>query len=197
TEKGKSQAKTIASLLRKKIKAGEKIVICSSTAKRAKVTADIIFNTLRQEFDCQRCEKESFPDLCEGSSGEWEGKPYDTNYEKEMKIRKQLSAKEKYIKPILSGGESYQAVVERVLPCIQKIVDKHPGKLVFIVTHGRVMRATSLYWRGLVPELSSEPRSVLPELKINNGDILIVEKQIKQPISQARVMNHLTTFPKE
>ncbi|HXF28294.1 MAG TPA: phosphoglycerate mutase family protein, partial [Chlamydiales bacterium] len=72
TEIGKSEAREIATALSKKIAKGEKIVICSSTARRAQETADIIFDTLCKEFECQRTENESYPDICEGKNGEWE-----------------------------------------------------------------------------------------------------------------------------
>ncbi|HXF28902.1 MAG TPA: histidine phosphatase family protein, partial [Chlamydiales bacterium] len=104
----------------------------------------------------------------------------------------QLSAKNKYITPELPTGESQETGAMREIPTFQKIFDRYPEKLVLVVSHGRVMRTISLVFNDLLPRLSAEPGSALPTPKVENGDILVIEKPIGTSIAKARVAQHLS-----
>lgn len=116
---GKKQAKAIAKRL-SKIKFH---CIYSSTLKRASKTADEIAKR-------QKCKIIHSKLLEERSFGKLEGKHYDP-----VDVYRYSPLK----RP--PGGESIKDVYERAKPLIEKILAKHKGKTVLIVSHGIIGRA--------------------------------------------------------
>lgn len=67
-----------------------------------------------------------------------------------------------YVPP---GGESRRQFRDRVITCLQELVDYHPGQSIVIVTHGGVLDAVYQWIHGLPPET---PRNyAIPNAGIN------------------------------
>lgn len=187
TERGKKQADDIGNKLIGKLSPNENYVILSSTAIRAQETADRIFEQLKPHFSITR--GDSYEGLCERGHGIWEGLPRDEKYAMEVKVWDELSAKDKFLTPMLSTGESYSEVASRGLSDLQKIIDQHPNKMLIIVTHYAAMNAFALKWSD--EKLSEHPASPLPSLRFNNCDILRVEVPQGSFIDKAQLYMHI------
>lgn len=187
TEKGEEQARQLALHLIKKLPSNEPIVLCSSTAKRAHDTAVTLFKKLHPPFNCQL--GDSYEGLCELSQGPWEGLPQDETYYRELSKWEQLSAAQKLLTPRLEGGESFQELIDRALPELQRIVDQHRGKTIILVTHYVAMNALTLHWSGARHSLSDIPGSRLPQIRFNNCDMLLIE--LDESVHQGKVLMHI------
>lgn len=170
TEKGKDQARRLGAILASKIKEGSKLVICSSTARRAQQTAHEIFTALSPKNECIL--DLNYEGLCELGQGKWEGLPKDHEYKNDLKKWDQKSAHEKMTTPKLSTGESHQEVAERFRRDLDVIVQKYQGKMIFIVSHHTAINAMILDINK--PTLSHEPGSKLPGVSLENCDMVQV-----------------------
>lgn len=143
SDNGRRQAELIGKRL-----AGEKIHgFYASDLKRAYETAKII-----SKYHGLEVKKVS--ELRELNFGAWEGltkKELKENYAKEIK--------EWWENPLLTrapGGETLGEMVKRSVKAIRKIVERHSGENVVVVTHGGVIRSIvgtvlgmdlNKYWR--------------------------------------------------
>lgn len=124
-ENGRKQAEKLAETLfeRKESIAG----IYTSKLKRAAQTAGIIAENLQKECI-------AIPGLEEINFGLWEGLTWEQVEEKFPKEYEAWRENRRYQRP--PRGESYQNLLERVLPALQKLVEeqKEEGDMV-VVTH--------------------------------------------------------------
>ena len=108
---GRRQAQALAERI-----AGERIdAVYASDLSRARETAEI----LAEKFDLTVVVD---PDLREKNWGNWEGLTSDERLHVEFE------------------GETSQAHRDRTLNAVQRIVDRHPGGRVVVVTHGGSLR---------------------------------------------------------
>ncbi|MCE5316827.1 MAG: histidine phosphatase family protein, partial [Parachlamydia sp.] len=191
TEKGKDQVGSLARHLIKKLPFPEQIVICSSAAKRASETANILFEGLREHCCCEL--SGCFENLCELNQGAWEGMLQDAHYHNELNKWERLSAALKYLTPRLEGGESFKELVDRALPELQNLVSKHRHKIIIALTHYVAMNALTLHWSRAFLTLSDDQGSKLPQVKFNNCDILLLELRQDDAIDQAKILMHIKT----
>lgn len=188
TDQGKKQAEDLALQLLQKIPKDQPLVICSSTARRARETADVLFETLNQYFPSER--GSCYEGLLELGEGKWEGLPQDELYVQERRKWEILSPAEKFVIPFIETGESYEELVSRALPDLQDLLDQYPGKLVFVVSHFVAMNALTMHWNG-VSALSARPEDHFPLIPLSNCDLLHIEIPKGETISQAKVKLHI------
>ena len=136
TELGRMQMENLAVfLLGKPIKA-----VYSSDLKRAMLGAGIISERLS-------IKPGRLPALRELCLGRWEGLKREeavARYPQDARFSFKDLAKNK-----LPGGESLMDLRERVLPAVDKIIEKHRGEEVAIVAHGGVNRVILCEAMGL------------------------------------------------
>lgn len=172
TAKGIKQAQKLGKALAERIPAHTEIVICSSTAERAKKTAGCIYEILSTRFTtCVQGDTHS--GLCELSKGKYEGLPKKSE-EEEVKRWEQLPAVDKFRTPIVETGESYCDVVQRSLDGLQTLSEKYAGKTLIVVAHGRIFQGFYMQWTGKIRTLSSKIEP-LTDFLPNNCDILMAQ----------------------
>ncbi len=136
SEVGKAQAVKVGERLKK-----EKInAIYSSDLKRAYDTGLQIAKRCRLSCITQE-------DLRETSFGEWEGLTYKEISSKYPKLVKKWRSDPETIKP--PGGESFRQMQERVINIFNKIISKHPGETVALISHGGTIRVLLCYILGV------------------------------------------------
>jgi broad specificity phosphatase PhoE len=172
TENGLKQASELGHRLAERIAPASNVVICSSTAIRAQMTAMQIFEALK---DVAHCELDlAYPGLCEASQGKWEGQSKnDPIYQEEMRTWKERSAYDKIHLPRVTTGESFEEVAQRYSIDLETLVKKHAGKTILVVSHYWSMNAYAM--KANQVELSTEPRTHFPMLELDNCDIMTVE----------------------
>ncbi|QAA34834.1 alpha-ribazole phosphatase [Clostridium manihotivorum] len=114
-----------------------------SSLKRAKVTADMVFDFSKE--DIKFLEEPAFNEI---DFGKWEGKDYryiDLNYHDEF---------QNFIKDyrtfMFPEGESFKAFYSRVSLGIEKIISESKGEeIVAVVAHGGTIRAAICYLLSL------------------------------------------------
>lgn len=132
-EAGITQAEELS---RKILKDNDKFSkIYSSPQKRAVKTAQILSEATGIEYVLIK-------GLEEINLGEWEGLSWDEVKEKFPKEFEAWLKNRRYARA--PGGESYQDLLERVLPAIRKIIDENDGN-VAIVTHSAVIMCLLCY----------------------------------------------------
>lgn len=189
TEKGQKQADLVGTKIANKLSKDSQVVVLSSTALRAQDTADRIFNALKANYKVERGESDE--NFCELGHGKWEGLPKDEAYKKAFKIWEDLPAKDKYVYPKLSTGETPYEVAERFYVGFEKALRQHPNKTIIITSHYAAMNALALKLSGYIGELSSEPASPLPSIHLENCDILLLEVEEGAPAIQTEVKMHI------
>ena len=132
--------------------------ICSSFLKRAKQTADIISDIL--EIPC-----DILDGLEEVNLGDWEGISWD-----EVKVRyperyDAFRHNRRYTKA--SGGESYEEMLQRVLPALKKLAETCKEDVI-VVTHSAVIMALLCYLNGT-------PFEKMITYKVKNVSVITVE----------------------
>jgi len=135
-QRGKLQALDVKKALADKTFAG----VYSSPMLRAKETAEIIAGGDHPIH--------FFDDLREGSFGSLEGKTYSEVHEQfasQIEKRKQLTYLEQLHFKIIPDEEAWIEVVERALPLLEEIAEKHLEEDVLIITHGGVIRTLIVY----------------------------------------------------
>jgi broad specificity phosphatase PhoE len=178
TKKGMEQAENLRRRLEDKIDLSQ-IEIVSSTALRAQQTASIFLKG--SKLDSLR----TFEGLCELGSGKWEGKPKDESYLRDFKTWQNLSAKDKYFAPKVSTGESYDEVARRAMSDLSFISHTFKHKTIFVFSHNMAMNALAIRWSNT--PLSEKPGEDLPDLNLDNCDLLMVELRKGDPVENARV----------
>lgn len=141
-ERGRLQAEEVGKVLGEKTFAG----IYSSHLKRAVETAEIIKGSRSHSV-------EQYPDLKEGCYGSLEGKTFaeietEFGFRFDLATHQSLSNTEKLHYKIVPDMESGFEVVQRVLPVLEIIAERHLGEDVLIVTHGGVIRALLVHLAG-------------------------------------------------
>lgn len=184
TDEGRKQATTLGRKLVENLSGNEQFVIVSSSAARAKETANRIYTELSPFHDIEQ--GEGYDGFCELSLGKWEGQLKDAPYKHALEPWEKLSAKEKYAFPKVDTGESFYEVGQRALEDLQKVVHSYPDKTIIVVTHGNAMNALALAWHPEL-ELSEEPGSALPNEFFGNCDVLLVEISEANNIDQAQI----------
>jgi len=186
--KGIKQAQKLGELLAQKIPENTELVICSSTAERAKQTASGIYEAVAKRFTT--CVMgDTHPGLCELSKGKYEGQPKKTEEHAVAKWEK-LSAADKYRTPIVETGESYCDTVQRSLEGLQTLAEKYAGKTLIVVAHGRIFQGFYMQWSNIIATLSSkiEPLTLfLPK----NCDMLMSEVHAGDAVSNATPCAHI------
>jgi broad specificity phosphatase PhoE len=125
------------------------------------------------------------PGLRELGSGDWEGKRKEGECEETGKIWKSLSQEQKFVTPKMPTGESPAEVVARAILDLDKALQSAPGKTILGVSHDMTsnMLATHL---NKVP-LSDIPGQDLPDLKIGNCDLILIEVPTGKTVAEGRV----------
>ncbi|NLI12682.1 alpha-ribazole phosphatase [Pelotomaculum propionicicum] len=128
SDKGRLQAKLLAGRL-----AGQKFAgFFASDLKRAHETAQIISSLHGMEIN-------TLPDLRELNFGLWEGLSV-----KEINKAFPEESKRFWEKPLfvrIPGGETLHEMANRAVAAVKKIVERHSGDNIVIVTHGGVIRS--------------------------------------------------------
>ncbi len=121
-EYGRRQARTLADRL-----AGESIdALYASDLSRARETAEILGEKLGLAVALD-------PDLREKNWGNWEGLTSDERLH------------------IAYEGETSEDHRERTLRAVQRIVERHPGERIVVVTHGGSLRRLQAFVSGFAP----------------------------------------------
>lgn len=110
------------------------------------------------------------PDLREVDFGDWTG----LNWE-EVATKFRISAfdwLDKMEEAAIPGGESAQQLRARVQPCVEKILQNHPGKNVAVVCHGGIVRM-------MLAILLDLPLSKLARIQVEYGSVTVVEHHPK------------------
>lgn len=172
TENGLEQASKLGKKLAERIAPESNVVICSSTALRAQMTAMQIFEALKEVAHCEL--DLTYAGLCEVSQGKWEGQSKnDSVYQQEMRTWKERSAYDKIHLPRVTTGESFAEVAERYSIELDALAKKHAGKTILVVSHYWSMNAYAM--KANQVELSTEPKTHFPMLDFDNCDIMTVE----------------------
>jgi len=163
SDRGRRQAELLGKRL-----AGEKFKgFYASDLKRAYETAEIISNHHGLPI-------ETVPELRELNFGAWEGltnKEISTSFAEELKRwwDKPLSTR-------IPGGETLGEMVERSVAAIKKIVERHNGENVVVVSHGGAIR--SIIGSVLEMDLNKYWRLRLDNACLNIIDFPVWEKGI-------------------
>ncbi len=109
-------------------------------------------------------------ELIEGDVGNWEGLSWD------VIRRDDLENHDKYFAQPGScpypNGESYQNVVDRALPALRRVIERHPGQKVLVVAHNivnRALLATILRMDINVAKDIKQSNCGINVLKVNGG----------------------------
>ena len=105
----------------------------SSDLMRAKRTAEVIL--LERKLAIQTTEL-----LRERDYGEFEGK-HNEEYKIVNETLNKLTDEERYSFKYSKGIESDKEIVERFLTFLREVAIANPGKTIFVVSHGGIMRA--------------------------------------------------------
>ncbi|TCT17136.1 phosphoglycerate mutase [Natranaerovirga pectinivora] len=132
TKLGEDQAKWLG----EKLKEFEIDIIISSPSGRALKTAEI----LRGDRDIEIIQNSN---LMEMDFGDWEGQLH-SEIEKQSPVEKENYSKFPHLYAYISGETFYQ-VLDRVGNEIEKIISKHEGKSILVVTHAVVLKAIFTY----------------------------------------------------
>lgn len=189
TDNGQEQASELGKILAKKISYKNPIVILSSTALRAKQTAQCLFEEVKNSHAVEM--GDGYEGLCELGQGNWEGKPKNAEWEEALAEWESLSATDKFSHAKVETGESYELVAKRAFEDLQKIIERYPHRTLIIVSHYATLNAIALQMSGQVGELSPEPGAKLPSINLENCDLLLVEVPIGAPIDHAQVKEHI------
>lgn len=189
TEKGEQQAISLGKKLLPKISPDAPYVILSSTAVRAQVTADRIFDELKQVSIVER--GYNSPDFCELGQGIWEGKPKNEEYFEAFKPWENLSASLKFYYPQLESGESFHRVSLRYLAGLQQALYDYPNKTIVIATHFNAINALAIALFRDNNELSNEPSTPLPKIILKNCDVLLLEIPTGRPDGKPVIIQHI------
>lgn len=161
TERGLLQAARLAAFARERFcEAG---AVYSSHLQRARLTAEPIAAELKLELRIEE-------DLREFDLGAWEGKSYRELYE-QHRLWHHMRADPEFAP---HGGESPRQVSERFTRAMRRIVARHPGERVIVVSHagalsmalGSLLDGDYTSWRrvmdnGAVSELVIDPEPSL------------------------------------
>ena len=179
TEKGHQQAEKLTNQMAPRMQNLTPRIV-TSTAKRAMDTAKPLLNALK----LPEYAHEEFLEL---GSGKWEGVSKDDDeYLKDYNKWKDLSADQKFYAPKVSTGESYSEVARRALSGLSKVLAGLQGnETIFVYSHYMLMNAVAISLSQM--ELSHEPESQLPDLGIENGDIVMVEIPRGSSVEEGRV----------
>lgn len=152
--------------------AAEVDAVYSSSMRRAIQTASIAMGRPEHEIAVLR-------ELEEMDYGAYEGVPVDLQQGDLANLygaweRGELQAR-------APGGESPVQVRDRALPAVRTLLDRHPGRHVLVVTHGRVIRI-------LIAALTGMDLSRMGEVPHANGGFYHLE--IDDGTVSVRLRNH-------
>ena len=135
-EDGLLQARAMAGAL-----AGRPVVRAySSSLRRARQTAEVIAGALGVPLEVEAA-------LAEADVGVWTGLSWE-----EVARRWPEESAAFHEAPDVSGylgGENLAQVCRRALPGIERLVVRHPGETLVVVSHGVVNRVLLAHWLGL------------------------------------------------
>lgn len=105
--------------------------IYSSDLERTRLSARLL-------GEPHQLEPETFPELRELCFGVWEGLSIT---EVEKKFPQQLEKRMQNTEAFqVEGGETFEQLKGRVVPCFEKIIARHPNEQIALVCHGGVNR---------------------------------------------------------
>lgn len=193
TSEGVKQIAALAEQLIRCFPKGTKLTIVSSSIVRTKQTAKILFEKLiATHSDVIRAE-DDYEGLNERSLGaDWEGKDRDEKYEKALAPWTAMAASQKFYAPEVEGGESYYTVATRALSSMAEIYDRYPAdRTILVVTSFNTINAAAIQLNGFANELSREPATDIPKLKLDNGDLVLIETDQKVGFEGAKIVSHI------
>ena len=135
--------------------------IYSSNQKRAVKTAEILSEATNVEYTLIK-------GLEEINLGEWEGLTWSEVQEKFPKEYDEWYNNRRYAKS--PKGESYQELLDRVLPIIDRIINENSDD-VAIVSHGAVMMCLQCY-------LTNTPFNEMRKFKLGNTTITEIDSEL-------------------
>ena len=110
-------------------------------------------------------------ELREVDVGEWQGMLIDEVKEKYPESFNLYKSKPGIAR--FDGGESYQLMLDRVKPAIEKIVKENDGKTVVIGTHGGVIRVLRSAWQNIplenIETIPHVPNASVTVIEYSNG----------------------------
>lgn len=138
--RGRAQADRLAARVADRVDA-----IVSSDLLRAKETAEIVASAARLDVAFDRSVREV-------DVGAWTGLTYE---EVVARFPEEWDAWRAGVDIPRGGGETYQALAERVTRALERIAIAHEGKRVLVVSHGAALRSAVCLALGLVPRWSA------------------------------------------
>lgn len=135
-DEGLRQARALAAA----VAGGPVVHAYCSPLRRARQTAEVIANALGVPLSVEE-------GLVEADVGLWAGLTWE-----EVSRRWPEESCAFHEAPDLNGylgGENLAQVCRRVLPAVERLVERHPGQTVLVVSHGVVNRVLLAHWLGL------------------------------------------------
>ncbi|HNW47130.1 MAG TPA: histidine phosphatase family protein [Thermotogota bacterium] len=139
--KGRDQARQLGLVIREL----SPEVLCTSTQLRSQETGAIALEAAGLSLSIDR-----YPELNEISLGYWEGKTAAWVKERDAEVFKEYVQNPQTFKH--PNGEGFQDVLSRALAGMEKILEIHSGKRVWVITHGFVLIALLIYLRNIPAE---------------------------------------------
>lgn len=153
SERGEEQARVLADRLRD----FALDAVYASDLRRARDTAQAVAS----EHGLAVTE---LPELREVDTGSWTGLTRD---EARGRFPDAFAGWVAHGRPGWEGGESYDALSERVVPAVLGIGAAHPAGRVLVVAHAGVVRALHAHVLGVAPEAYRKLRPVEPNARLS------------------------------
>lgn len=140
TERGRAQAHAVRERLTRTGELATAAALYASTLPRAVETAEIIARALPRGLTLRR--DEELGELRVGDVDGWSWR----------EINERVTTPDWDVHPeapCLPGGESLLEFYERSRRALTRLIDRHPGELVVVVTHGGVVEQAMKMYQGL------------------------------------------------
>ncbi len=143
--------------------------IYSSSMRRAQQTAQIIARPHQLDVFVEHA-------LREGSYGTLDGmlrEQFHARFSSALALRRKMSFQERFHHRLEEGIETAAEIIERVVPCLRRLCQVHPGQKLIVVTHGWVIKTLMAYLANCDDSQIDIPNcSVLPMQ--GNGQSLFI-----------------------
>jgi probable phosphoglycerate mutase len=173
TELGHRQAARAAAEL---VRRGPTVLVASDLERARQTAAPIAAATgLVPRYE---------PGLRERSLGVLDGLPFDEARTRHPELWQRMLARD--VAAIPEGGESHDAVHERITGAIARLVREHPGERIAVVTHGLALYHVFTHLCGLGCPAAAMPVFVL----VDNASITHVEHRAypSEPLDRWRIV---------
>lgn len=145
--------------------------VCSSPLKRSLETAHIV------AADLELAPPSIYAGLKERHFGVVQGMPKAQLQRSHPELHREILRRNPACH--FEGGETMDALADRVIGALETIAGDYPGGRTLIITHGWVMDVITRHVRGL-------PRDAILDMKRRNGECLWLETQPYRGFSEIR-----------